>query len=393
MFVHKSSASRVVRVAAVALAWSLAPRAAAQAAPVAPATPTSQAEPAPSIKLSGFVQAQLVASEADNKRAGAPGNQDRFEVRRARLKLTYAQDPAEAVLHIDALPAGVRLLEAEVSAKLRWQGDAYTKLTGGLFRIPFGWEQQESMSTHPFVERSMFISRFFPGVRDVGARVWGAAWNEALIYQVAIQNGHPVGDASYPALDANGFKDVTVHLGSKLGGLRAGVSGLIGRGRLDAAADDADSADVDESHEAIDYDRWALGADLVYAVDLRPLGELMLLGEVGYAQNLDRADAANLPEVVVEDDAATEGVVDRRALGFYAGFLQHLGELFAVGARYDLFNRDVEANDDTFTNVTLVAHCYPASMFRLSAAYEFRFEDVHPAVDNNFFWLRAQVKY
>jgi hypothetical protein len=353
-----------------------------------------------SIKLSGFIQAQLVASEANNRRAGAPANQDRFEIRRGRLKLTYSQDPAEAVLHVDALPSGLRLLDAEVSGKLKWQGDAYTKLTAGLFRIPFGFEQQESMSVHPFPERSMFISRFFPGVRDVGARVWGAAWNEALIYQLAIQNGHPIGDATFPGLDANGFKDITARIGTKVGGVRAGISGLIGRGRLEATTDDAQTVEIDETREAVDYDRWALGADAVLALDVAPLGELMLVSELGYAQNLDRADAANLPTVELEDgelpdgsdgQVATGEVTDRRALGFYAGFQQHLGELFALGARYDMFNRDVDADADTLTAITLVGHVYPTSSFRLTAAYEFRIEEAD--VDNDFFWLRAQAKY
>jgi hypothetical protein len=165
---------------------------------------------------------------------------------------------------------------------------------------------------------------------------------------------------------------------------------LIGRGQLEAASDDEETPDVDEAHAPIDYDRWALGADAVLAFDIEPIGELMLLSELGYAQNLDRADAANLPAVQLEDGAATDGVVDRKAFGFYAGFQQHLGELVALGARYDMFNRDVTADDDTLTAVTLIGHVYPASMFRLTAAYEFRIEEAD--IDNNFFWLRAQAK-
>jgi hypothetical protein len=246
----------------------------------------------------------------------------------------------------------------------------------------------------------MFISRFFPGVRDVGARAWGAAWNEALVYQVAIQNGHPIGDAAFPALDANGFKDITARIGTKAGDIRAGVSGLIGKGHLEAATDDSQTPELDETHGAIDYIRWAIGADAVLAFDIEPLGELMLLSEIGYAQNLDRADSANLPAARLEEGELPDGsdgqvagdtVADRRALGFYAGFQQHLGELFALGARYDLFNRDVVTDDDTLTAITLVGHVYPASVFRLTAAYEFRIEEAD--VGNNFFWLRGQLRY
>jgi hypothetical protein len=316
-------------------------------------------------------------------------------VRRARLKLTYSADPAEAVLHIDALPSGVRVLEAEVSGKLEWQGDAYTKLTAGLFRVPFGWELQESMSQHPFPERSLWASRLFPGVRDVGARVWGAAWNEALIYRVAIQNGHPIGDSVSPGVDPNGFKDVTARVGAHVGVLRAGVPGLIGEGYLPPAEDDAASDGVDEAHDAIDCGRWAAGADVVLAVDLPPLGELGLYAEAVIAKNLDRSSARNLPAIVFEDDGgidvATGEVEDRNQLGWYVGALQHLGDLFAAGARFDYFDRDVDAGDDQLTALTLVAHAYPADPLRLTLSYEFRFET--PSVDDNQLWLRAQVKY
>ncbi len=387
------------RTRALPLAISLL---AVGAASVARAQPAHE-EPKPAawydkIKLSGFIQGQFIANEASGNGVdaqGRPENNDRFEVRRARLKLTYSADPAEAVLHIDALPSGLRVLEAEVSGKLKWQGDAYTKLTAGLFRIPFGWELQESMSQHPFPERSLWASRLFPGVRDVGARVWGAAWNEALIYQVAIQNGNPIGDSIFPGLDPNGFKDVTARVGTRVGVLRAGVSGLIGEGYLPPAEDDAATDGVDEAHDAIDYGRWAAGADVVLALDLPPLGELGLYAEAVIAKNLDRSSVRDLPAIVFEDDGGIDGatgeVDDRNQLGGYIGALQHLGDLFAAGARFDYFDRDVDADDDQLTALTLVAHAYPADPLRLTLSYEFRFE--MPSVDDNRLWLRAQVKY
>jgi hypothetical protein len=350
------------------------------------------------IKLSGFIQAQYIANEASGDGVdsqGRPENLDRFEVRRARLKLTYTDDPAEGVLHIDALPSGFRVLEAEVSGKLKWEGDAYTKLTAGLFRYPFGWELQESMSVHPFPERSLWANRLFPGVRDIGARVWGAAWNDALIYQVALVNGNPIGDSVFPGLDPNGFKDVVGRIGTKLGGLRAGVSGLIGKGYLPPVEDDATTDDVDEAHGPIDYSRWAAGIDVVLALPVPSLGELGLYAEAVYAKNLDRANARFLPQIVFVDDdgveVATDDVTSANQLGWYVGALQHLGELFAAGARFDYFDHDVEQDDDQTTALTLVAHAYPAAPLRLTIAYEFRFEE--PSVDDNQLWLRAQVKY
>ena len=144
-----------------------------------------------------------------------------------------------------------------------------------------------------------------------------------------------------------------------------------------------------------DYSRWAACGDVVLAFDLQPLGELGLYAEAVYAKNLDRSNARNLPAIVLEDDGdtdlATGDVTDCNQLGGYLGALQHLGSLFAAGARLDYFDRDVDADDDQLTALTLVAHAYPADPLRLTVSYEFRFEK--PQVDDNQLWLRAQLKY
>ena len=188
---------------------------------------------------------------------------------------------------------------------------------------------------------------------------------------------------------------MVARIGTKLGGLRAGVSGLIGEGYLPPVEDDAETTDIDETQGPINYSRWAAGVDVVLAIDLAPLGELGLYGEAAYAKNLDRSNARNLPAVVFEDDdgveVATDEVEDGNHLGWYLGALQHLGEYVALGARIDYFDHDLDADDDQLTALTLVAHGYPADALRLTLAYELRFEE--PSVDDNQLWVRAQVKY
>ena len=374
--------------ALLVLALSTSARAAEPTPTPAPADWTRK------LKLSGFIQAQFVSNENSDDGVDAQGrplNAHRFEIRRGRVKLTFSDDPAEGVLHIDATNTGIKLLEAEVSGKIKWQGDAYTKLTAGLFRIPFGYELQESTSTLPWPERSIWANRLFPGVRDVGARVWGAAWAEKLVYQLALQNGNPISDASFPGLDPNGFKDLTGRLGTKVGPVRAGVSALLGEGYLAPVEDDAATPE-DEAHDAIDYGRWAAGADLVLTFDLQPLGELGLYSEVVYAKNLDRSNARNLPQVVLDADGdATSEVTEGHQLGFYAGAQQRLGKYVAAGVRYDRFDPNTDVDDDTLSALTLVAHAFPAEPLRLTVAYELRFEE--PQLDDNQLWLRAQLKY
>jgi hypothetical protein len=133
----------------------------------------------------------------------------------------------------------------------------------------------------------------------------------------------------------------------------------------------------------------------VLALDVPALGELGVYAEAALAKNLDRANARNLPALELEDDGgidvATGDVSDRNQLGWYLGALQHLGDLFAAGARFDYFDRDLDSDEDPLTALTLVAHAYPADPLRLTVSYEFRFEE--PSVDDNQLWLRAQVKY
>jgi hypothetical protein len=364
--------------------------------------PEPEPEPEPEeedeLSFSGFIQAQFVHNLSSGEgvdSAGRPQNTTLFEVRRARLKLNYDGDHVAAVLHVDALPSGFRLLEAEASVTIPWSDEIETDVTAGLFRIPFGWELQESMRKHPFPERSTWANRLFPGVRDVGLRVQGTLFDEQVRYQVALQNGNPIGDALFPALDPNGFKDVVARAGVDFDVIEAGVSGLVGEGYLPPAEDDPATMNVDETHGPIDYSRFAIGVDAVARFDVPVLGELQLLGEAVFARNLDRRRVADLPPVHLDPggpgQVATEAVDDRDVFGFYVGLQQHLGDYFALGARLDWFDRDLSADGDALTAIAIVAHAYPLDPLRFTLAYEIRIEE--PQVDDDQLWARMQIAY
>jgi hypothetical protein len=338
--------------------------------PLAAAAQTAEESP---LKLGGYIQGQYVrnqASEDTVKADGSSANLDRFEVRRARLKATYENGPADAMLHVDFGTTKVRLLDAEVGGQFAIGGTRVRAFLGQ-FRVPFGYELLESMSRHPFPERSLWAERLFPGVRDVGARVDVKAPDDALTLQIAVVNGNTISDSILPGEDPDAAKDVVGRLGTKLGPVRAGVSGYFGEGFIANTPDESSA----------DFTRWAGGADVV--VDVKdPLGKLVLLGEAVFAQNLDRKKTSTLPKA---------GGDDIRSFGWYGGFQQSLGEVFSLGARYQQFDPDDDA-DDELTYVTLVGHAEPTKDLRFTVAYEIR-NEAGTEVDDDQLWVRAQTKF
>jgi hypothetical protein len=341
-----------------------------------PLTAAAEVKSVP-LKLSGYVQAQYVrnaASDEGLKKDGTPENLDEFEVRRARIKLQYDDGLAIGLLQADFTSLDVRLLDAYAGANVTL-GGVKAALFGGLFRIPFGYELQASMADFPFPERSILADREFPGVRDVGARADLRAFDDALQLQLAVVNGNPIGDATFPGDDPNAAKDFVGRLGTKLGGFTAGVSGYSGTGWLPPTS----------GGDGKNYGRHAIGADAEAELG-DPLGKLRLLGEVTLSRSLDRKKAANLPQVDAEGH-----VRGKDELGYYVGFQQYLGDVFSLGARFQQFDPDRDESDDTLTAVTFVGHAEPTKSMRLTLAYEIRRE--HPSVDDDQLWVRAQVKY
>ncbi|HEX7479124.1 MAG TPA: porin [Polyangiales bacterium] len=350
------------------------------------------------LKLSGYVQAQYVHNDSSHNgidTTGKPLNKDLFEVRRARLRATYTLDPAEFLLNIDAIPSGVSVKEAELSIYVPWTHEVKTKLTAGLFYIPFGYEVQESDSVLPFVERTLAANRLFPGSRDVGVRAQGDLLEQHVVYQLAAVNGNPISDAVFPGTDPNGAKDFVGRVGVHFGGLRAGISGLIGQGYLPPAIDDTKTTTINEAHSYGNFIHRAAAFDVTYNVELPVLGELALYAEGVISHNLDRSKLSDYPKVLLVKQGAlqvaTNSIVDANQTAGYLGFTQHLGQYVALGARGEIFDPSTAKKGNGLGAVTLVGHVYPAELLRLTLAYQLNYEN--PSVANNVFWARGQVKF
>jgi hypothetical protein len=318
--------------------------------------------------LSGFLQADLAFRQSSedqlNTSTGAPLNEDRFVLRRARLRAAYEAPFWGSALELDANTVSggqVRVLGAEVSG--RWPGDAtrvpLAMLTLGLFKIPFGWEVVQSDKDRLFLERSAIVRALFPGEYDLGGRLQGG-WR-FLRYAIAVQNGEPIGEKTFPLRDPNRAKDVTGRIGidSAVGAslqCAGGFSALYGRGfhkgtpptKPVLSWQDRDEDGVFDMGElqvapgmsatpSANFSRFALGADARLTLRTARLGDTLVYGEVIFGKNLDRA-------ILVADPLGPLGR-DVRELGFYLAVVQDFGSHVQLGVRYDTYDPDRDATD------------------------------------------------
>jgi hypothetical protein len=123
------------------------------------------------LKVSGYIQAQYQYADTAGITSFAGGNfptnsNQRFAVRRGRVKFAYAGSNSQFVLQLDLTEKGLAAKDAYGVVT-----DPWTKsfsLTGGLFNRPFGHEIVYSSSQRESPERSRLYQTLFPGERDAG---------------------------------------------------------------------------------------------------------------------------------------------------------------------------------------------------------------------------------
>ena len=167
------------------------------------------------LKISGYIQAQWVHAQTPGQlspfSAGVfPKNADnRFMVRRGRVKLAYSGKLSSFVLQIDATEKGVDIKDAYVNLTDPWL-EMFT-LQAGVFNRPFGFEIGYSSSMRETPERSRVMQSLFPGERDLGAMITiqpkkGSTFNFIRL-NAALVNGNGV------ALETDSRKDFIGQIG------------------------------------------------------------------------------------------------------------------------------------------------------------------------------------
>ena len=124
------------------------------------------------LKITGWVQTQFQHAESKGAKTFdggdfLPFSDNRFMLRRGRVKFTYSSGLFQGVMQINATDRGVNLVE--YFGKIT---DPWTKsfiLTTGVMNRPFGFEIQQSSSDRETPERARFTQVLLPNERDMGA--------------------------------------------------------------------------------------------------------------------------------------------------------------------------------------------------------------------------------
>ncbi len=253
----------------------------------------------------------------------------------------------------------------------------------GLMKIPFGFEVPELDHVRPFLERSTVMRALFPGEFDLGARLGGSY--RAFEWALAAMNGNPIGDKVFPALAPGRTKELVGRIGTRADvapgvHFEAGISGDTGLGFHEGTPttkdvvvwhDDNGDGIVQATEINVipgsaatasqQFRRFAVGADARLTVRLDPLGELAFRAEIVRGQNLDRG---------VEYADPVGAGYDLREFGWYVGATQEVTRWAMVGVRYDQYDPDEDASEQSAAQVVPVDRTYRTLALMAMLRYE-----------------------
>lgn len=172
------------------------------------------------IAITGYLQTQYQRAQSSGISSFSGGDfgknsQDRFMIRRGRLKIDRADKYSSIVFQIDATQNGVSLMDAFIQLHRPESKDLL--FTAGLFNRPFGYSIVYSSGYRDFPERARVFQTIMPRERDIGVmgtfRPDNKIWH-FLTAELAVING-----SGYSARDFDSKKDIVGNLGFKFDSL------------------------------------------------------------------------------------------------------------------------------------------------------------------------------
>ena len=359
------------------------------------------------IKLSGYIQGRYEwkddADFGQELRSGSVVNRgnNRFLVRRGRVKTTYVGDLSEFVLQIDATGDGVALRDAEASFHLTndnpWMPSATPwelKLTMGQFKVPFGFEVLQSSGDREMMERTAVIRALFPGERDRGFRLQYTY--DFFKLQAAVINGNQIITPTDPhgTADQSSWKDIAARAGVDLDLVAIGVSTHVGRFLRQTRAPSM-------AMPVAGYDRFSrlrLGGDAQLYLDIPAVGGLTLRGEAIWSRDEQMSFGGVEP--------AADHCKDADRFGWYATLVQNVGDVFALAVRLDQYDPTSNLSDDCAmmsvitaadrdkqTNLGVALLAYISGNLKATLAYDHFGEQEGSKRDNDALTVQLQAKF
>lgn len=378
------------------------------------------------LKVSGYIQAQYQKADTMGAQTFNGGNfgkslDNRFAVRRARVKFTYELGFGSLGLQIDASEKGFTAKNAYINLIAPFAKSL--SLTGGIFDRPFGYAVEYSSSSMEVVERPIVFQNLLPNEQDLGAMIAYIPLAGSPLSGLTVKGGFFNGNAINPDVDKykdfigkiayNGFnfgKDIYLNLGASLysGSVYNPTSTYYQMSEMNGVKGfQSTTKEVGAKNSRKYY-----GFDAQLAIKTE-IGRTQLVTEYMFGEQPGSATSTKSPDYSVLPTAAG---FQRDFAGWYVTLIQQIYKVSVFG-RYDVYdpNTKVKGNEvgvsgvgltatnaaDLKINSTSVGSFYePVKNLRITAQYDFnRYEKSDngkfsaAGLKNNLFTLRIQYKF
>lgn len=321
------------------------------------------------LKITGYLQAQWQLADSNGIKSFAGGDfpknaDNRFMLRRGRVKFTYEGKLSQFVIQIDATEKGVSLKDAYVNFKDPWL-QMFT-VQGGVFNRPFGFEIAYSSSNRETPERARINQTLFPGERDLGAMLTIQPRKESRYNFIRLNAAVIAGNAI--GLEIDSHKDFVGQLGIAKttrnekfkyavgvsyynGGVFQETKKVYTMTTLSDGVTKGFVVDSTESNLGQFARREYYGADAQFSLDWG-LGMTTLRGEYLFGKQPGSATSTKSPDnrSIPSPLPGTIDTYNREFNGAYVYFIQNiLHSRHEIVVKYDFYdpNTDVKGTDVT----------------------------------------------
>ncbi|MBB6273037.1 hypothetical protein HDF26_003497 [Pedobacter cryoconitis] len=319
----------------------------------------SQSNNAPSsydihdIKITGYLQTQFQMAQSPGISSFSGGDfaensDNRFMIRRGRLKIDRVDKYSSIVFQIDATQNGVQLMDAFI--QLHQPDNRRFQLTAGLFNRPFGYSIVYSSGYRDFPERARVFQTIMPRERDIGAMLSYHPIKELsfLNMDLAVVNG-----SGLFARDYDSKKDVIGNLSFKFDSLankklHIGFGGSIYKGSVRSNTDtyysdngNGFTKNTDPSIKGSNLKRNYYGGNVQIQYD-NTFGTTSLKAEYVAGTQPGVASSATVSGTLASQSFSIQPATDlylRNFSGYYIWFTQQiLQSKFSALLAYDVYD-------------------------------------------------------
>ncbi len=322
------------------------------------------------IAITGYLQTQFQKAQSNGITSFSGGDfsensDNRFLIRRGRLKIDRVDNYTSIVFQLDATQNGLQLMDAFI--QLREPKYKEVIFTAGLFNRPFGYSIVYSSGYRDFPERPRVFQTLMPRERDIGAMIGYRPQRIAkfLTAELAVVNG-----SGLTARDYDSKKDIIGNLAFKFDSLlnkkfHIGFGASIYKGYVRSGTDTYykptagsyvayNSPNIEGSYLKRDY--YGVNAQLQYD---SPLGATILKGEYVAGKQPGIAPTTSIKGPYASQSFSvqpTGNLYSRNFNGYYIWFTQKIAKTkLSALLSYDVYdpNTDIKGmqigKPNTFT--------------------------------------------